>query len=245
MPATSKGIAPRRHVLGVDGCAAGWLVATRFLASGEISVEIADTFRSLLDHVGGAAEAIIVDMPIGLADRPRMRACETQARRRIGARRSSVFPAPLRSMLRLETYAEANAFGKTLGAGLTKQAFALTPKIREIDDLMTPALQSRVAEGHPEVAFARLAGAPCAYSKLVADGRAERRDLLRRNGVPAIDLLYKGLRERFPLKRMFAIDDLYDACALALTAEARIVSGAWRLGDGARDARGLVMEISG
>lgn len=241
MPSTATGIAAQPIVIGVDACRGGWLFAFRNLADGAMAVAIADSFRSFLDGAGKSASVIIVDMPIGLADRPRGRACEREARRQLGARRSSVFCSPLRSMLSMTRYEEANAFGKALGAGLSKQAWHISPKIAELDSVMTPALQARIGEGHPELAFARLAGAPCTHSKRSPDGVAERRKLLMNEGID-VDALHDALRHGNP-KKAFATDDLYDACALALVAEARFKGAAEALGDGARDARGLAMEI--
>src|SRR2546422_9712633 len=43
---------------------------------------------------------------------------------------------------------------------------------------MTPRLQRRVREAHPEVSFALLNGAPLLFAKKSADGEAERRGLL-------------------------------------------------------------------
>ncbi len=234
-----------RHVLGVDGCGAGWVVAARLAGTGETSVVITDSFRSILDGVGATADMIIIDMPIGLADFPQGRRCEKEARARIGARRSSVFPSPQRAMLAMNSYDAANDYGKRQGSGITKQAWAITPKIREIDKIITPGLQSRIGEGHPELAFARLAGRPCQHPKRTIDGQKERRDLLIGAGFNEIDRLHVDLRLRHPRKREFAADDFYDACALALTAEARLAGAAWRLGDGACDSRGLLMEIWG
>ena len=231
-------------MLGVDGCRAGWVVATRVLASGETRVTIADTFRSILDGAGAQAAAIVVDMPIGLCN-VGVRACETQARRLLGARRASVFASPLRPMLALSDYRAANAFGKASGRGLSKQAWMIAPKIREIDAAITPADQRRVFEGHPELAFSRLGGAPCANQKRSQAGGAERRTILAAAGVGDPEGLTAALRTQFPLRRHFAEDDVLDACALALTAEALLTGAAWRLGDGTRDARGLLMEICG
>lgn len=147
-------------------------------------------------------------------------------------------------MLAFDAYSEANAFGKTRGMGLSKQAWMITPKIRELDALMTPALQARIVEGHPELAFTRLGGAPCACAKRNAEGQRERMQRLRLHGIDAASLL-RAARARHPLKRHFADDDLFDALALMLTAQAFLDGAAWRMGDGARDARGLVMEICG
>lgn len=239
MPATGKRIA----VAGVDGCPFGWIATVRVPATGETSVAIADSFGALLDGPLSTAALIVVDMPIGLPERPG-RACEHEVRRAIGPRRSSVFSSPLRGMLAFDDYQKANAYGKARGAGLSKQAWAITKKIREIDALMSPLMQTRVIEGHPELAFTRLGGAPCCYPKRTADGKRERIELLKASGVDASSML-SALRATYPRKSVFADDDFIDACALALSAEAMTADKAWRLGDGARDARGLLMEICG
>lgn len=239
MPATGEGIT----VAGVDGCPFGWIAAVRTPATGEMSVAIADSFSALLGGPLASAALIVVDMPIGLPDLPG-RACEREARHAIGPRRSSVFSSPLRGMLAFETYEDANTYGKAHGAGLSKQAWAITRKIREIDALLTADLQARVVEGHPELAFTRLGGAPCGHPKRKIDGQLERLERLAANDIDARALL-RSARVRHPFKRTFADDDLIDACALSLTAEGLQMNKAWRMGDGARDARGLLMEICG
>lgn len=239
MPATGGGI----RVAGVDGCPHGWIAAIWAQATGEISVAIADSLGALLDTSLASTKLIVIDMPIGLPEVPG-RDCERQARRAIGPRRSSVFAAPLRGMLAFDDYADANAYGKARGAGLSRQAWNITPKIRELDALMTPTLQHRVVEGHPELAFTRLGGQPCSDAKRTKAGKYERLLRLGASGVPGAALL-RAVRERYPARRIFADDDLIDACALALTAQARLDGAAWRMGDGARDARGLLMEING
>lgn len=206
-------------VAGVDGCRGGWAVA---LADDEsiFDVRVVSTFT---DVIALRCDAIAVDMPIGLLDHG-PRACDVEARRRLGPRRASVFPTPLRPMLAATTYAEASAV-----AGLSKQAFHLLPKIREVDAVMTPRRQHRIVEVHPELCFAALVGAPCTAPKRTAEGRAERLAAVH----PPVERLPSGA----------AWDDVLDACALVHTAR-RLVHGAVeRLGDGARDARGLRCEI--
>ena len=206
-------------VAGVDGCRGGWAVA---LADAEsiLDVRVVSTFT---DVVALRCDAIAVDMPIGLLDHG-PRACDVEARRRLGPRRASVFPTPLRPMLAATTYAEASAV-----AGLSKQAFHLLPKIREVDAVMTPRRQHRIVEVHPELCFAALVGAPCTAPKRTAEGRAERLAAVH----PPVKRPPSGT----------AWDDVLDACALVHTAR-RLVHGAVeRLGDSARDARGLRCEI--
>ena len=194
----------------------------------------------------------MADMPIGLGDEA-ARACERQARALLSPlRHSSVFSPPRRGMLDFTDYAAANAWGKAqakrlagkeAGGGLSRQAWMIAPKIREADAYMTPARQARIAEAHPEVAFWRLNGAaPCVHSKKTPEGRAERKALLARNGLDP-EPLFRALRK--DAGGGAGLDDWYDACALALTAKARLEGAAVRLGDGARDARGLLMEIWG
>ncbi len=189
---------------------------------------------------------IMVDMPIGLGDRA-PRACETMARRLLSPlRHSSVFSPPRRKMLSFARYEDANAWGKeNCGKGLSKQAWMIAPKIREIDEAIAPQDQARVGEGHPEFAFARLnGGKPCAHPKRKAEGQTERLALLAREGMTEAEAIYQSLRAEHGGKSI-ARDDVYDACALALTAKARLEGSALRLSDDARDGRGLVMEIWG
>lgn len=193
------------------------------------------------------AAAVMIDMPIGLSE-DGARACETMARRVLSPRRhASVFPSPARAMLDCADYAQANALGKASprGRGLPKQTWMIVPKIRELDAFITPSRQRRFVETHPEVAFARLNGdAPCAASKRTPEGREERVKLLRAAGVHAPEGLAASAR-RAVGRAGVGEDDVYDACALALSGRARLDGTAMRLTDGARDARGLVMEIWG
>lgn len=237
-----------RFVIGADGCRAGWACVRLNLhdntVTGEASGFIAARFAELLCT---DAAMIVVDMPIGLSDRD-ARACETMARGVLKPlRHASVFSSPRRGMLAFAGYPEANAWGKRAengGKGLSKQAWMIAGKIREIDAAIKPPDQARICEGHPEVAFARLnGGAPCRHPKRRPEGQAERRDLLARAGITNAEAIYETLRAQ--ARRDVARDDVYDACAMALTAKARLEGSALRLGDGARDARGLLMEIWG
>ncbi len=233
-------------VLGVDGCRAGWVSVRRCDAGASFAVAVSPNFATLLAGPAAGARCVMVDMPIGLAETGR-RACEAMARSLLKPRRhASVFPTPARAMLNFDRYEDANAWGKARGpgGGLPKQTWMIVPKIRELDAVLTPKDQSRIAEAHPEVAFWRLNGeVPCHYPKRKADGRAERVALLKAHGVPAPEDLSRNARAIAGAG--VADDDVYDACALALTAEARSCGLARQLTDGARDARGFRMEIWG
>lgn len=246
MPATRRRKAADRFVLGVDGCRAGWVAARLNLKTGALTSFVAPRFGDILSRDGAHAETIMVDMPIGLAESGG-RFCETAARGLLKPlRHSSVFSAPRRPMLDFETYEEANRWGKAQAAhgGLSKQAWMIAPKIKEIDAVITPADQARLGEAHPEVAFWRLNGErPCAFPKRQSEGQEERRRLLKRHGASGADKIYQRLKTEF--KSGIGLDDVFDACALALTAKARLDGDAVHLTNGARDARRLVMEIWG
>lgn len=64
----------------------------------------------------------------------------------------SLRPSARRSQLK-PTRKLANLSLKVQGKSLSRQAFEIISKIREVDDLMTPELQTRVFEVHPELSF--------------------------------------------------------------------------------------------
>jgi predicted RNase H-like nuclease len=224
-------------VAGADGCRAGWVVAVLHPVGSEprLDLTVVPSIGPVVDDVAaGRVAALAVDMPIGLPDSG-PRACDIAARRTLGPRRSSVFPAPVRSVVGAATYAEALVRSRAAsGRGLSKQAFNLVPAIAELDAALTPARRAGVVEAHPEMAFARLAGAPCAHPKRTAEGRAERLALLAAAGLGDLSTV------RLPGS---APDDVLDAAVLTLTAARAHAGTADRLGDGTLDARGLAMEI--
>jgi predicted RNase H-like nuclease len=109
---------------------------------------------------------------------------------------------------------------------MSLQAWAIVPKIREVDDLLRadPSLQARVQarvrEVHPEVCFYYLAeGRPMRHSKKRRAGREERRALLEQQSGPCVEL---ALAEARALRS--GKDDMLDAFAALWTAE-RIARG--------------------
>lgn len=230
----------RSLVAGADGCRGGWVyVMARVAESGHLvlaEVEVVSDFAALLRRTQGCA-AVAVDIPIGLSVDGR-READFEARRRIGPRRSSVFPAPPRFVLDVTGYEAANSTSKSrFGRGLQRQTFNILPKIREADTSIRPAMQDRIVESHPEVCFWALGGERhLVHPKRTRQGKAERLKLLESvYGEPVLALA--------PPKGA-ARDDLHDACVLAWTA-AHVVDGtAVHLPkQPQRDERGLRMEI--
>ena len=117
---------------------------------------------------------------------------------------------------------------------MSKQAYEIIAKIREVDELMTPELQTWVFEVHPEVSFHTLNGRQSLkHSKHERNGKDERMQLL----LPHYSEIQKQLADLG--RASVGEDGLLDAAVAAWTAEcvAR--------GEVAReyDKRGLRMEI--
>jgi len=229
-------------VMGLDGCKGGWAAVMVDLNGLEAPQHaVFESFQSAFDW---GAQIIAVDMPIGFESAPDGapgRACERAARQLLGPRRSSIFPSPLRPALKAQSYEQANALNRAAGGtGLSKQAYNLFPKLRELDAVLTPELGASVVfETHPETSFTVLSGRPAQHRKTTVEGRAERLSVLHQHGLPG------ELFEPHPyLRRICAPDDLVDAGLCALTAM-RIASATARTlpEDPPRDERGLIMAI--
>ncbi|MBT9587312.1 DUF429 domain-containing protein [bacterium] len=147
-------------VAGVDGCKGGWLVA---LWERGVELILCADFAGVVE-VTRDCRAVAVDMPIGLALPGQTRGCDRAARKLLGRKSSSVFSAPPREALDCTDYQLVRGWGMSL------QSFYLLPKVREVDAWMTPERQLRVSEAHPELVWARLAGAPVLASKKTLEG---------------------------------------------------------------------------
>lgn len=240
------------YVAGVDGCPAGWIAAMHPLdAPARAELLLFENFRDILCYESHIT-TIAVDMPIGLPDRVGSggRGPDREARAVLGRRQSAVFAIPSRAAVMCEDYREACTIALATSEPprkISKQAFNLFPKIREIDAAITPALQSRVFECHPEVAFWALNGErPLDLPKKVKSrpydpGLELRRSLLTAAGYCPATLA----SAQFP-KSKVGPDDILDACANACSA-GRIFRGeARRFPDNPEnDTRGLRIEIWG
>ena len=229
-------------VVGVDGCPGGW-IAVRW---GEtVSHHLC---RSFAEVMAMDAAVIAVDMPIGFPQGSG-RAAEREVRSRLGERQSSVFSVPSRAAVMCLDYREAcaaNLAASDPPKKVSKQIFHIFPKMREIDALITPELQSRVIEVHPELAFWAMNGETSVpLPKKVkgqpnAPGLELRKALLAKAGFPLADLPAASYR-----RADVGADDLIDACACAWSAK-RVLAGRSVSfpADPPRDARGLRMAIS-
>ncbi|SBO42144.1 DUF429 domain-containing protein [Cyanobium sp. NIES-981] len=233
---------PPGALQGVDGCRGGWLVITAPAlpcAAAELHWQLLESLQPALAAPGLALTA--VDMPVGLAEAGPRR-CDQEARRLLGPRRSSVFPAPLRPCLAASTYAEACALSAAAsGRRLSQQAYNLLPRIRQLDGLLQaePSLRPRVWEVHPELAFRQWnGGVPMAEAKKTAAGASQRGALVEAWLPGAAAAIRASLR-----RGLVADDDILDALACLWSAGRLRRGEALTLG-GDPDRTGLPMRIS-
>ena len=211
------------HVAGVDGTPGGWAVI--IMQAGRSVIRKVAALSSILDG-GTDFDIIAIDIPIGLLDAYEIggRVCDRMARRFLGRPRSnSVFPAPVRPVLAATSWDDARARSRASaphGKALTKQTFAILPKIREVDELLQtrPELREVVREVHPEVSFCELAGEPMRHHKASVPGREERRRALSRS-FPELHVIEKSGRDQG-----VPVEDILDAIVACWSA-LRLVGG--------------------
>ena len=75
-------------------------------------------------------DIVIIDVPIGLPETGR-RACDLEARTRLGRRWMTVFTGARRPLLSMANWKEANAWAKRDGEGVSLQLWNILPKIQE------------------------------------------------------------------------------------------------------------------
>jgi predicted RNase H-like nuclease len=209
-----------KRAAGVDGCKTGWLCVTRE-GAGAISSACFASAEELLRQEP-RPDVLAIDIPIGLLERG-PRECDRAARVVLGKRRSSVFPAPPRAVLEASSWQHACEIRNGLERRrISKQTWAIVPKIREIDAALRNELgrSAWVREVHPEVCFWAWRGAPMTHAKKTRPGQLERLALVSQHfGLAA----FSAVRLRYP-KRNVADDDILDAFAALWTAE-RILRG--------------------
>ena len=218
-------------VAGIDGARHGWVACTVNLTSSTVTFRQAPSLGALWDE---RWVAVGIDMPLGLPARER-RSADTDARRILGTRHSTLFATPLHATLAADTYPDALARSRAAGdRGLSKQAFNLLPRIREVRRWLEGP-RPHVHEVHPETSFTVMNRGTPLVAKTTNDGRRQRRGLLAA-WIPALpgDLDAAAV----------PVIDALDAAAAAWTA-ARVSAGTHLvLGDDGVDPDGYRLTMA-
>ena len=219
---------------GLDGYRKGW-VAVR-IEGDKRSLHFLPDIAALLARKFDRAA---VDMPIGLPEAG-YRACDLAARALLRPHASRAFPGARRGLWDFPSHADANRALRARGEkGISIELWHLGRKITELDAAMTPRLQLKIREAHPELVFLRLNEFVPLASKHTDVGLRLRRTLLREAGFRELDRWLKVERIGHGAK----VDDVLDACALALAARGFHRSRVLPRDPAPRDFRGLKMQI--
>jgi predicted RNase H-like nuclease len=205
--------------IGIDGCKGGWFFFRFDEGIWRFGVE--ETITDILSEVPGGAH-VLIDIPIGLKERGKTeRECDLAARELLKPKRqSSVFPAPCRQVLKMDSYDSASKKNqKVTGRRLSRQSWGLVPKIREVDDLMRRYRQAKdvVREAHPELLFCGLAGGPMAHNKKTREGFTERMTIVQLFEPDAKSLIATAFLTHGGYEA--ARDDIVDAFVLTICAQ--------------------------
>ena len=202
-------------VVGIDWMKPYWLAAE--IRGSEISIRKLEHISSISHHYM-EADAVLIDIPIGLPENTTENAARPDCKARdflpIG-RKSTIFPVPCRQATQITDYAEASAENdRVLGKKLPSQSHAFSKMIRQVDNFLTgnPQWKNRLVESHPEVAFHLLNGGNgLQYSKHTGEGISERITILRSHGVDPSPLF----ADFSPMQYA----DVLDALCLAVSAK--------------------------
>ncbi|HII01127.1 TPA: DUF429 domain-containing protein [Methanosarcinaceae archaeon] len=219
----------KKVFVGVDGCSAGWFAV--FLAESDIDEcdrgncnlekcswepgvfpEFSALWAFLKTNYRAYEPLILIDIPIGLkSGGTGERLSDLGARKILKARKSSIFPVPCREAVYAETYGKACEINEKLtGKRISKQAWNILPRIRDVDGFLINSLESRgksagadesgsegvdirdlIWETGPEICFQAFAGQPMKYSKKKEEGFLERKEVLKKIG-PLADKTFSG-----------------------------------------------------
>jgi 8-oxo-dGTP diphosphatase len=227
-------------VVGVDGCKGGWIVAS--LKDKHLSVYKYASINEFVEEI--PFDVCLIDMIIGLQSKATDIRPETEARRELKNRASTMFAAPSRQAVYGSTKEErlaANA--KALGKKFTSQTDAIIPKIRELDEFMqaSPDMRNKILESHPEVCFGRMNGGVLQSSKHTVEGVQDRVEILSEY-LPQVT--YEWVHEQSKSIKCSA-DDITDAVCLAIVAT-MIINGESETipKEPMADATGLLMKLT-
>jgi predicted RNase H-like nuclease len=218
--------------VGLDGYRNGWVAVRIDGETRELCF-----YSAVAELLASKFDAAAIDMPIGLPARGE-RACDLAARTMLKPHSSRVFTGARRGLWDFPSHAEANHALRAGGEkAISIQLWHIGAKICELDAAMTPRLQARVREAHPELVFLRLNGGVPLPSKHTDEGIRLRTKLLRARGFREIGRWLAG-------DRMGARpDDILDASVLALAAREFDSSRVLPHGRAEKDPRGLKMLI--
>jgi predicted RNase H-like nuclease len=163
---------------------------------------------------------VALHAPVGVMEGPgEKRACDVEARHRLGRRAGSAIPAPSRALLDATTYEEARKIDPSLDIVRWRTLAKAAEAIREVQSWR----QRTVFEVNPELAFTTMhEGRPLDFGRRSQLGRQARRELVEQKLPGAARVLAErpsGVREE---KLIDALADLWTARRIMARAISRL-----------------------
>ena len=202
---------PYQILAGVEPVPGGWLVAPGNLQGINLAPQPASVMPTLADVLDYRPSFTVVALhaPVGIMENAgEMRACDVEARQRLGRRAGSVVPAPSRALLDAKTYEEARALDPSLDIVRWRSMAKAIEAIREVQSWR----QRTVYEVNPELALTTMnEGEPIPYSRRSQLGREARRALVEQKLPGAAGVLAQRPRKVREEKLIDALADLWTA----------------------------------
>jgi predicted RNase H-like nuclease len=221
------------YYLGIDGCRSGWIVSRLSLNSAqEFNLElyrISSLFELTSVIPIHSVHSIWIDIPVGLSDSG-VRNCDSQLRKALGKKGSSVFTTPVKSAVYAENYRQACELNaEKTGKKISIQSWNICPKIKETDQFFGqhPEWKPLFVESHPEFLF-EMAKPEFFVSKKLAEGYHQRLHWLTssiKNEAVISDFCTQHSA------KWFAKDDVLDSVMLAVCTYLASKLGSSRLGE--------------
>ena len=226
LPAGDLNMSMARY-LGVDWAGTGWVTAVLRDAAAPTVTFYPTILNLWLDHDDAAT--ILIDIPIGLREAGK-RTCDVAAKARLGGdRQRSVFLTPTREAVYAPDIETAKRRQQPEEFGIQNQAWAIVPRIREVDAFLQKfagsVSEDQILEAHPELCFWALNGhTPMTHPKETEEGIAERLELLAGLDPDLETAFEEGVRSLTeptyaPMIGKTQTDDILDALAPAYTAK--------------------------
>jgi predicted RNase H-like nuclease len=228
---------PYQILAGVEPVTGGWLVAPGNLQGINLAPQPAQLMESLADVLDYRPNFSVVALhaPVGTVENPgELRACDVEARGRLGRRAGSAVPAPSRALLAATSYEEAKKIDPTLDIIRWRSFAKAAEAIREVQSWR----QRTVFEVNPELAFTTMNdGKLLEFGRRSPTGRRMRRELIEAKLPGAARVLAerpKSVREE---KLIDALADLWTARRIMARAVHRVAE------DPTWDEEGVRMDI--
>jgi predicted RNase H-like nuclease len=213
---------PYQILAGIEPVTGGWLVAPGNLQGINLAPQPAQVLTSLAEVLDyrPAYAVVALHAPIGVLENPgERRACDVEARSRLGRRAGSAILAPSRALLDASSYEEARKIDPSLDIVRWRTLAKAAEAIREVQSWR----QRTVFEVNPELAFATMNdGEPIELGRRTQLGRRARRELVEQKLPGAARVLAErppGVREE---KVIDALADLWTARRIMARAITRL-----------------------